>query len=142
MVQGPQKAPKIRRSTAGRVRYTFIQLYVFVYLNSLIIRPSLSPARDPGLSPRILFGHMIRARNKSLSYHGGSWLPFWELWGLILGAKIVHFGYLGGPWHTEKNSPEKYLKKVSAYPMAGLHFGVHFGIIFQYLFDRCFSKCF
>ena len=31
--------------------------------------------------------------------------------GLILGVKIVYFGSLGGPWHREKTSPEKELKK-------------------------------
>ena len=30
---------------------------------------------------------------------GVSRSPFWELWGSILGAKIVHFGSQGGPWH-------------------------------------------
>ena len=38
---------------------------------------------------------------------GGSWSPFWKLSGFILGAKIVHFGFLGGPWHLEKPNPEK-----------------------------------
>ena len=38
---------------------------------------------------------------------GGSWAPFWELWGSIFGAKIVNFGSLGGPWHPEKTRPEK-----------------------------------
>ena len=47
-------ACSIRRSTAGRVRHTFIHLYVFVYLSSVIIRPSLSPARDAGPSPSVL----------------------------------------------------------------------------------------
>ena len=28
-----------------------------------------------------------------------------------MGAKIVHFRFLGGPWHPEKNNPEKELKK-------------------------------
>ena len=54
-------ACSIRRSTAGRVRHTVIYLYVFVYPSSVINGASLSPARDPGLAPRILFGHMIRA---------------------------------------------------------------------------------
>ena len=43
-------ACSIRRSTARRVRHTVIHLYVFVYLSSVIIRPSLSPARHSGLS--------------------------------------------------------------------------------------------
>ena len=47
-------ACSIRRSTAGRVRYTVIYLYVFVYLISVISGPSLSPARDPGRAPRTL----------------------------------------------------------------------------------------
>ena len=29
----------------------------------------------------------------------------------ILGAKTVQFGSLGGPWHREKNRPEKVPKK-------------------------------
>ena len=41
----------------------------------------------------------------------GSRAPFWELWGSILGAKIVNFGSLGGPWHLEKTRTEKELKK-------------------------------
>ena len=41
----------------------------------------------------------------------GSRAPFWELWGSILGAKIVNFGSLGGPWHPEKTRPEKETKK-------------------------------
>ena len=36
-----------------------------------------------------------------------------ELWGPILGAKIVHFGSLGGPWHLEKPNPEKKPQKSS-----------------------------
>ena len=43
-------ACSIRRSTAGRVRHTVIHLYVFVYLISVINGPSLSPARDSGLT--------------------------------------------------------------------------------------------
>ena len=42
---------------------------------------------------------------------GGSWAPFWELWGSIFGAKIVNFGSLGGPWHPEKTDPKKDPKK-------------------------------
>ena len=51
-------ACSIRRSTAGRVRRTVIYLYVFVYLISVINGASLSPARDPGLAPRILQKHL------------------------------------------------------------------------------------
>ena len=40
-------ACSIRRSTAGRVRWTVIHLYVFVYPSSVIFRPSLTSA--PGL---------------------------------------------------------------------------------------------
>ena len=28
-----------------------------------------------------------------------------------MGAKIINFGSLGGPWHPEKANPEKLLKK-------------------------------
>ena len=42
---------------------------------------------------------------------GGSWAPFWELWGSIFGAKIVNFGSLGDPWHPEKTRLEKRLQK-------------------------------
>ena len=41
----------------------------------------------------------------------GSRAPFWELWGIILEAKIVNFGSLGGPWHLEKTRTEKDFKK-------------------------------
>ena len=37
--------------------------------------------------------------------------PFWKLWGVILGAQIVHFGSMGGLWHPEKISSEKELNK-------------------------------
>ena len=62
-------ACSIRRSTAGRVRHTFIHLYVFVYLSSVIIRPSLSPARDPGLSR-----HLFKIASKIIS-------DFWSIFG-------------------------------------------------------------
>ena len=38
---------------------------------------------------------------------GGSWAPFWELWGLIFGAKIVNFGSLGGALADNKHKAEK-----------------------------------
>ena len=64
---------------------------------------------------------------------GGSWSPFWELWGLILGAKIVHFGSLGGPWHLEKPNPEKELKKGRCISRGLAPFGD--------LFGSCFNDC-
>ena len=48
-----------------------------------------------------------------------------------LGAKIVHFGSLGGPWHPEKTSPEKELKKGSFSSYAVAHSGAKFRSIFQ-----------
>ena len=42
---------------------------------------------------------------------GGSWAPFWELWGSIFGTKLVNFGSLGSPWHPKKTKRKKELKK-------------------------------
>ena len=59
-----------------------------------------------------------------------SWSPSLELWGSILGAKIVHLGSLGGPWRLEKTSPEKELKQELQRSEFSLDFGGHFGSIF------------
>ena len=64
-----------------------------------------------------------------------------ELWGLILGGKIVHFGSLGGPWHLEKPNPGKVHKKrskrrppvICVPPFMG-PFLVHFSMIFRFIF--------
>ena len=42
---------------------------------------------------------------------GVSWSLFWEVWGSILGVKIVNFGFLGALGTQKKTSPEKELKK-------------------------------
>ena len=39
-----------------------------------------------------------------------SGVSFWMLWELILGAKILHFGSLGGPLYLQKPNPEKVQK--------------------------------
>ena len=66
---------------------------------------------------------------------------FWKLWWLILGAKIVHLGSLGGPWHLEKPNPAKVQKKSSKRrpPVIGVPpvwrpFWVHFSMIFRLIF--------
>ena len=58
-------------------------------------------------------------------------VSFWELWGLILGAKVVHFGSLGGPWHLEKINPEQKFKKGGFVSRGLAPFGDHFGSIFR-----------
>ena len=62
---------------------------------------------------------------------GVSGAPFWELWGSILGAKIVNFGSLGGPWHPEKPRPEKEPKKEVSGHRHSLILEEHFGFIFD-----------
>ena len=50
---------------------------------------------------------------------------------VVLGAKIVHCGSLGDPWHPEKTSPEKELKKGGCVSHGWGPFGDHFNLIFD-----------
>ena len=62
---------------------------------------------------------------------GGSWSPFWELWEIILGSKIVHFGSLGGPWDLGKTDPEKERKKEENPSYPYLYLRHNFGSVFR-----------
>ena len=42
---------------------------------------------------------------------GVPWTPFWELWGSILGAEIINFRSLEGPWNPDGLETEKKSKK-------------------------------
>ena len=62
-----------------------------------------------------------------------------------MGAKIVHFGSLGGPWHLEKPNPGKVQKKSSkrrppaiSVPPFKEPFWEHFSMIFESIFGYVF----
>ena len=57
-----------------------------------------------------------------------------------MGTKIVHFGSLGGPWHPEKASPEKELKKGRCIPVAGVHLETILASFFDDLLVNCLVR--